>query len=125
LGKNDVRLFKLTRIKNFVVTEEEFSERNLLKVYIEQNEPSERNYKAVTLMLKITSEMTYRIYDDFNEEQIIKNDDGSFTVTMTEPEDNWLYGYILSFGEYIEILEPEHIKDIVKEKARKIFNKYF
>jgi predicted DNA-binding transcriptional regulator YafY len=34
------------------------------------------------------------------------------------------YGTILSYGEYIEILEPSHIREIIKEKSKKIFEKY-
>jgi predicted DNA-binding transcriptional regulator YafY len=36
-----------------------------------------------------------------------------------------MYGFILSFGEYAEVLEPEHIKAIIKEKANKVSEKYF
>jgi predicted DNA-binding transcriptional regulator YafY len=68
--------------------------------------------------------MAYRVYDYYGEEDIIKNDDGSFTVMQREPEDNGMYGFILSFGEYAEVLEPKHIRDIINDKALKISKKY-
>ena len=62
--------------------------------------------------------MTYRVYDEFDDNVVEKQPDGSFIITVTWPEDNWVYGTILSFGEHIEILEPEHIRKICAEKAR-------
>ena len=38
--------------------------------------------------------------------------------------DDWVNGFILSFGEYAEVLEPEHVKNIIKQKAQKISEKY-
>jgi predicted DNA-binding transcriptional regulator YafY len=35
-----------------------------------------------------------------------------------------VYGKILSFGTYAEVLEPEHIKDIIREKALAVAGKY-
>ena len=40
--------------------------------------------------------------------------DGDFIVNMSYPENEWLYGYIMSFGEYAEVLEPTYIRDIIK-----------
>lgn len=124
LAKNDIRLFRLTRMKNLTVTEETFPERNLLRTHIE-SPPEDTHYKQyVTLKLKISPEMAYRVYDEFDEEQMEKNADGSYSVTVTWLEDDWIYGFILSFGEYIEVLEPAHIKELMKEKLRKTLKKY-
>ncbi|MCB0753177.1 MAG: WYL domain-containing protein, partial [Ignavibacteriae bacterium] len=43
---------------------------------------------------------------------------------FSAPDDEWIYSIILSFGEYVEVLEPEHIRSIIKEKAEKIFSNY-
>jgi len=53
-----------------------------------------------------------------------KQTDGSFIITVTCPEDNWVYGYVLSFGEYAEVLEPKHLREIINAKAQKISEKY-
>jgi predicted DNA-binding transcriptional regulator YafY len=64
------------------------------------------------------------VYDEFTGDITEKQYDGSFIVTVTWPEDDWVYGTILSYGEYIEVLEPEHIREIIKEKSKIIFEKY-
>ncbi len=43
---------------------------------------------------------------------------------MSYPENEWLYGYIMSFGEYAEVLEPTYIRDIIKTKIEKMINNY-
>lgn len=123
LLRQDIRLFKLSRVRNLTVTDDQFTERELLS--IPQNPAPDSHQKPdVTLKLKIAPEMTYRVYDEFDESFAEKQSDGSFVIEVTWPEDDWVYGTILSYGEYIEVLEPEHIRKIIKEKSQKIAKKY-
>ena len=123
LTRYDMRLFKLTRVRNLTVTDDHFGERDLLANPPNPG-PAEHQKKDVTLILKIAPEMTYRVYDDYYDEIVERQPDGSFIVSVRWPEDDWVYGYVLSFGEYIEVLEPEHIREIIKEKTKKMLNKY-
>ena len=119
-----MRLYKLSRIKNLVVKNEHFSDRDLPNV---SGNPTQNSYKEeqkVTLKLRIDPQMAYRVFDVFYEGMVEKHPDGRFTVTVTWPEDNWLYSFLLSFGKYIEVLEPEHIRDIIRDHAEKIIEKY-
>jgi len=43
---------------------------------------------------------------------------------VTYPEDEWVYGHIMSFGNYVEVIEPEHIRDIVREKMKEALKYY-
>ncbi|MCL1995850.1 MAG: YafY family transcriptional regulator [Defluviitaleaceae bacterium] len=120
LEKQDVRLFKLTRIRDLSVTDEHFIKRDLVE---DTGDTHPNDHRAdVTLKLKIAPEMTYRAFDDFEDAK--PQPDGSHIVSVTWPEDEWLYGFILSFGEHVEVLEPAHIKDIIKAKAKNILSKY-
>lgn len=49
--------------------------------------------------------------------------DSSYIITAKYPEDDWVYGTILSYGKYIEVLEPAHIREIMKTKLRKVSKK--
>lgn len=60
-------------------------------------------------------------YADF---KTILSPQGCFIITVTWPEDEWVYGFLLSFGKYLEVLEPVHIRDIVKDKMIKAIKKY-
>ncbi len=123
LIRQDIRLFKLSRVRNLTITDERFVERDFL-ANVPNPIPESHQKPDVTLKLKIASEMTYRVYDEFDENFTEKQSDGSFIVTVTWPEDDWVYGTILSYGEYIEVLEPEHIREIIKEKTLKTVKKY-
>lgn len=125
LTKDDMRLYKLSRIKNLVVTDERFIERDSLVV---SGDPTQDYYKGeqnAKIKFRIEPKMAHRVFDDFYEGMVEKQADGSFLVTVTWPETDWLYGFILSFGNYIEVLEPEHIRKIIKDEAEKISKRYF
>jgi len=123
LTRQDVRTFKLTRVKNLRLTEEPFGQRDLLESPPNPG-PAKHQKQDVELRIKIAPEMAYRVYDEFHEDLIEKQPDGSFIVETIWQEDDWVYGSILSYGEYIEVLEPERIREIIKEKALKTAKKY-
>lgn len=50
--------------------------------------------------------------------------DGRLLVRSCMPENNWLYGFLLSFGPVLEILEPKRIRDIVAGMAREVYRIY-
>ena len=123
LNKRDLRLFRLSRVRNMHVTDESFVERNLL---VEETitTPSTSQRPDVTLRLRIKAEMAHRVLDEFASVVEEQEADGSYIVSLCWPEDNWVYGTILSFGEYIEVLAPAHIREIIRDKAKKIVEQY-
>ena len=121
LSRQDIRVFKLTRVRNLTVTNEHFPERDLLSI-VSNDGPKSRQRPDITFKLKIAPEMTYRVYDDFEFGEL--QADGSHIVSATWPEDDWFYGFLLSFGEHAQVLEPEHVKETIKEKARKTLAMY-
>ncbi len=123
LMRQDIRLFKLSRIANLSVTEILFEERNLLEI-VPNVEPVEHQKQDIALTFKVAPEMAYRIYDEFEAGVIKKQHDGSFLISVNWPEDDWVYGFVLSFGEYIEVLEPARVREIIKEKALRTAQKY-
>ena len=78
----------------------------------------------ISLELEISKEKAYRVYDEFEKESITQKEDGNFIIHVNYPENDWVYEYILSFGEYIKVIAPEYAKDIVKEKIQKMIKNY-
>ena len=116
--KNDYRFFKLTRMKEVKLLKEHF-EREMP----EQNE-EEKEIKNIILELEISKEMAFRVYDEFDNEEITKKEDGNFIVKVEFPENEWVYSFILSFGEYVKVLSPEYAKNIVKQKLQNTLKNY-
>jgi predicted DNA-binding transcriptional regulator YafY len=122
LLKQELRIFKLTRIKKVSVTERTF-ERELPQVLPEVT-TRENSIKLVELKLHLQPEVAYRVYDEFDDKDIVRNADGSFEGTVCFPENEWVYGYILSFGSSAEVIEPKHIRDIVIGKLEETLRQY-
>ena len=117
--KQDYRLFKISRMKDIKLLNETF-ERELPQI-----KENKFDYKTIQLELEISKDMSYRVYDEFKREDIIKNKNGDFIVKVEFPENDWVYGYILSFGENVKVLSPGYVKSIIKEKLRKSLKNYF
>ena len=123
LAKQDMRLYKMSRVENLVVTDEHFTKR-ILNTPADISEQSSQHEQSPILRFRIAPEMTYQVFDYFNESSIERQPDGSFIVKATWPEDNWVYGFVLSFGKHIEVLEPKHLRDIIKNTAQEIAKIY-
>ncbi len=120
--RHDFRTFRISRIRNMVVTDNTFTRRPLDSV--QQTEPAVPPKKPVILKLRFQPQDLYRVFDDYDEERIIQNPDGTYDVTVTFAEDEWVYGYIMSFGCYVEVLEPQHIRDIIRDRIKKTLKYY-
>ena len=117
--KEDYRIFKISRMKEIKMLREHF-ERNLPKVQKDKT----RDFKIISLKLEISKDMAYRVYDEFENEEIIKNKNGDFVVKVEYPENEWVWSYVLSFGEYAKVLSPKKAKEIIKEKLEKSLENY-
>lgn len=117
--KEDCRIFKIARMKEIKMLREHF-ERDLPK---EQKDKT-RDFKIISLKLEISKAMAYRVYDEFESEGISKNRNGDFVVKAEYPENEWVWGYVLSFGEYAKVLSPKRAKEIIKGKLKKSLEKY-
>lgn len=116
--KQDYRLFKIARIRDFELTNEHF-ERQL-----PTKQQKKVEVKTITLTLEISQEMAFRVFDEFKPEDIIKQENGNFLVKVTYPESDWIYGYLLSFGEYLKVQAPTKVQAIVQEKLKKSLARY-
>ncbi|WP_027702722.1 helix-turn-helix transcriptional regulator [Metaclostridioides mangenotii] len=122
LLKNQFRIFKISRISNLNSTEI-FFDRDLPDDLVLIKEKTV-GYKASNIVLKFSNHISYRVYDEFNINDIEIDADGNLIVSLSYPEDEWLYGYILSFGFYVEVIEPQGLRDVISNKISKMMNIY-
>ena len=121
--KNDYRTFRITRIKKVETTNKTFN-RSTARILENEQNVAVQQPDIVHLVLQFSSDVLYRLYDDYNPEDICDNEDGTYTVEIDFPEDEWVYGYIMSFGNHVKVIEPEHIKEVVKQRCDKILEYY-
>ncbi|WP_395014189.1 helix-turn-helix transcriptional regulator [Robinsoniella peoriensis] len=123
-SKRDIRIFRLSRMKHIRVTPEVF-ERELPTDYLFAYSYKEKiNIPAIKL--KCYSEIVGRVYDDFlvPENEVLACTDGSYMITVQNELDNWLFDRLLSYGKYVEVIEPEEARTMIKEKALEIAGLY-
>lgn len=111
------RTFKLTRILDWQVLKNEFSSEQLP----EPKAAPQPECKYARLLLRFPKEAAYRVFDEFDVDQINCREDGGLLVSARLPEDDWLTGYLLSFGTQLEILEPVYLRARIAREARRIF----
>lgn len=119
-SKQDLRLFKISRMRDVNVTEEVFDT-------IWQNKEqkiNENTFEDITIILEIDSAVAYRVYDEFEIEQIEKKENGNFSIKMNCIENNWLYDYVISWGEYAVVKEPLFVKRNIEQKIKNMIKKY-
>ncbi len=117
LQKQDFRMFKLNRI-----LEQELSERTFVpKTYPESWDRSLQTCPRIVLLF--SKEIAYRVYDEFDESQIEYQKNGDLIVRAEMPVDAWLIGYLLSFGAWVEVLEPVKIREILAAQALAVYEK--
>ncbi len=115
--KQAFRLFKLTRILDCQVTEEQF----LDCPCPEEIEIPRETYGVVRL--RFAKEAAHRVYDEFAPTQVETQGDGTLTVCARMPQDGWLVGFLLSFGAQVEVLSPAYLKDVLAQQAKWIYEK--
>jgi predicted DNA-binding transcriptional regulator YafY len=120
----DFRLFRISRIRNPEILAKAFIRRKAdLDAYL-QNITAKAGIKTVSLMLKFDSAVVPVAEDVFADDVHERLVDGSLIVKTEMPEDGWLYGFLLSFGSFLEVLEPAHLRAVLKEEGDKISARY-
>lgn len=124
--KQDIRIFKVARMKRVECLEEYFENRELM---VDEKEESDRginpDQNIISFSMKIDKCMAYRVFDSFEEQEIQYNEDGSFTVSVSYPEDEWVYGMIMSFGKYAKVISPQWLKEEIGIRLKEAYENYF
>lgn len=121
LNKETYRTFKITRMSELIISNEAFIERDIKETI----DIKETENPFILLILNISSEGAYRVYEEFDKGDIRKNEDGSFTINTSMPKGEWIYSYLLSYGSLLEVKEPMDIRLEMKKRINLMINKYF
>ena len=119
LLRTDYRLFRVSRVKRAVLLDRVF-DRDAVKIV----SPTPDEKPVARLLLVFTEEALSRLYDDYDEDMITPNGDGTYTLTVEFPVDDWVYGYILSFGPSVRVASPEFVRLGIEERLRRTLELY-
>ena len=117
--REDYRTFRLSRILSPAFTGEVFH-RRLTPPDIDFSGDIPPLFR-VEVKLRFAPYMAYRVYDEFDQGCVTRREDGSLLVEAVFPEDQWLYGYLLSFGAGVEVLSPDTLRRRLAVLGQEIF----
>ncbi|WP_432667175.1 YafY family protein [Wukongibacter baidiensis] len=120
LNRNEFRIFKVNRIVGLEITEQHFIEKD----YNEFDNEKMRSNDSEKKILKFTNRSYPRVVDIFNDDEISRLNEEYITVTTYLRNDTWLLSMILSFGNQVEVIEPESLIIDVKKMIRKMNDLY-
>lgn len=121
-NRSDFRIFRLSRIFDCEILDSSFSARN--KPFNEQDYFKNDKRTPVNLVLRFTSAAKSIVEEYYSAFPITTDQKGRITVKVSFPEDEWVYSLILSHGEDCEVLSPEHIRNLIKERLQKASEQY-
>ncbi|MET4562944.1 putative DNA-binding transcriptional regulator YafY [Lysinibacillus parviboronicapiens] len=121
LLRESFRLFKVSRMKNLNKEMISFERKEINLSSLPWNEDWFQPQNLVDLTLSFDPKVATLMEETFGTENVnIEN----LSVHISLPEDEWLYGFLLSFGNRIKILNPTYIGEIVQQRALEIVKLY-
>lgn len=120
--KKSYRYFKISRIKNLLLSEEVFTPSPILES--EEGPHTQYSRQMIDIVLKVDAQLAFRVYDEFPPQAIEKQSDGSFLIHNKLLSGNWIYGYLMSYEDHIEVIEPIEIRNQLIEHYKNALKKY-
>lgn len=115
LSRSENRLFRLSRIKNLILTEVHFECKTETYQYHSLFPKPEEIGNLIDLELEFALDVGYRLFDTLDDTAITQHENG-YTVKLTLPENDWLYDFLMSFGNKVTIIQPKSIRQTLKAK---------
>ncbi|MBN1847460.1 MAG: YafY family transcriptional regulator [Deltaproteobacteria bacterium] len=122
--RNDFRLFRLSRMENVRPIYKYFTRRDKTVVQFMKEMDTKAEQHAMEITLRFHPSAKAHIGDYLKDGAMDTDSEGYIILKLAMPEDEWLYGMILSYGDMVEVLEPPHLKRMILEKSLQILRKY-
>lgn len=121
LDKKEFRLFKLNRISDLKCTKEHFTPGPVPppKLSTEQVFPQNIQVKAL-----FEAEAAWRLLEEFGPDSFAEQSDGRLLFSFGFSDRENLFGWLLSFGEQVELLEPEELRQEFAGILERAYRKY-
>ncbi len=111
--RQSFRLFKLSRIQEVVLLDDRF-ERVPLNLEEAPWDQAWESPSVVDLHLRFHPSARVAVIDFFGAENLPSDSDRWFEMRISFPEDDWVYGFLLSFGPKVEVLGPPSVRERIR-----------
>ncbi len=120
--RSDFRLFRLSRMNNCSIEPKEFIPRIAPSIPDDLYELDSR--PRTRIVLRFAPEKRSHLEDYFPDIPLNLQSDGSIIAELDMPEDEWVYGMILSHGDKVEVIAPQHLRKVIGDRAEQITRLY-
>lgn len=119
-SRNAFRFFKLTRMKDLEILEETFTRE---AVNVPKADMTIKAERTIPIKLKFAPQTAFRVYDEFTD-NVTEDKQGNLYVCVDMPDSEVLFSYLLSFGADVEVIEPDYVRQNMKERLSHLLKKY-
>lgn len=123
LSKKDYRVFRLSRISGLKITNKKFGLEQI-DIPPKVNNYPINQYNNIEVILKFDKCISSVVFDNFSDAKIEEDQQGNYLVTTYLPNNDWLIGFIISFGSKIKIIAPQSLQDKLLNEIDKIKSIY-
>lgn len=123
--RQDVREFKVSRMMNITLTQEEFMHSHKVKDDSSYSDSNAEGFEDVVIWVEPNS--LAKALDQFQNASKVMNNDGSmtFTISVYQPlHAGWLISILLSFGSGAKMIKPVQLQLKLIAEAKKIMKVY-
>lgn len=123
--RQDVREFKVSRMMNITLTQEEFMHSHKVKDDSSYSDSNAEGFEDVVIWVDPNS--LAKALDQFQNASKVMHSDGSmtFTISVYQPlHAGWLISILLSFGSGAKIIKPMQLQSKLIAEAKKIMKVY-
>lgn len=121
LKRKDYRLFKLNRMDKVELTNKEFECRNVPLPDMSAELLYPRNIKVKALF---DADMKWRLVEEFGMKCYSERKDGKLLFEEYYSDMDNLVSWMLTFGDKVEVLEPEEVRERLKAMADNMIKVY-
>ena len=121
--RNSFRLFKVSRMQELSKSGVSFSPREIPADQAVQESNLKNTQDMVALEL-VFSEAMEGIIAEWYGADLEKGDDGRIMVRTLLPDNYQTYGFLLSFGNQVEVVSPPHVRQALGQIGKEIYQKY-
>jgi len=118
--KKDYRLFKLTRISNCEIVEGNFSKEHGNIEALMKNLSAQHQKTHLNVRLLCKNEVQHQVMEYLSDNVVEERENGDFIIVMNVPLERMWFSLLMGFGKQVEVLEPESLKIMLRERAEEI-----
>lgn len=119
LKNNEIRTYRVSRMFNIVSTDCHFEhDYSLERKDVKEDDKS----NLIAVSIYVDKSIVYRLYDEFDSSIVKSTENGHYFVEVEIPEDQWLYGFLISLGVGLKDVTPLRINNKYKEYLKSILS---